>query len=56
MAKLFCEEIMAQHYFLMCYKAFKMSADLGKSHSISEIALKFLSEASDLFISVTFTI
>jgi len=47
MANLF-EEIMAQHYFLLCYGAFKMFVDIGKSHSISEIALKFLSQASDL--------
>lgn len=55
MAKLFSEEIMAQHYFLVCYEAFKMCADLGKSHSTSEIALKFLSQTSVLFMSVTFT-
>lgn len=33
---------MAQCYFLVCYKAFKMSDDLGKNHNISEIALKLL--------------
>lgn len=55
-AKLFFEEIMAQHYFLVCYNAFKMGADFCKSHSISEIALKFLSQASDFFMLVTFTI
>lgn len=49
MAKSFCEKMMAQLYFPVYYEAFKtICADLGNSHSISEIALKFLSQVTDV--------